>query len=84
MPRPYGTWSDEQLRRERELREAQIEQGKAAQEAHDKTEPRGNDLAHSHMALVISREVAALSKDLVSIHVEQSLREQGEWKQLPV
>ena len=82
MPRPYGTLSDDELHAEMGLRKKQLADNKQAQIAHDAKRSEQTELAHAHMALLLSREGAAISKDMVSISVEISLREEGTWKRI--
>ncbi len=82
MPRPYGTWSDEQLSEEMSLRKAQIADNEAAREAHMSKRGGQSQLAHASMRAELAREGAALSKDMVSLHFEIDFRKRGEWKRL--
>jgi hypothetical protein len=83
VSRTYGYLTDEELRAEAEVRDREMAEKDAEMTAHLSIKPvRGNDLAHSHAGLLISREALALSQDRYEIHVETEMRKQGLRKRL--
>lgn len=82
MPRPHARLSDDEIAAHiAELEEAR-DTNTAAQERHERETggfSSSTSLRDSHIALVLSREGAAISKAILDLSIEQQLRQDGSW-----
>lgn len=84
MPRLYGSFSEDELRRQIRELEVDRERNDAAQRRHDAVHSgRELSLSESHIELVLAREGAAIGKAILDRSTELQLRENGTCERLP-